>query len=83
MDNQKFDDAANLINEKIYPFYTRVTKKELGLIRIPFGKYKGYILDEVAKRDKRYLEFSMKYNKNKQKDMIFNKILNRFITSLY
>ena len=34
MDNQKFDDAANLINEKIYPFYTRVTKKELGLAKL-------------------------------------------------
>lgn len=38
MDNQKFDDAANLINEKIYPFYTRVTKKELGLAKPNFVK---------------------------------------------
>jgi len=31
IDNNNFDQAALLINEKIFPFYTRVTKKELGL----------------------------------------------------
>ena len=38
MNNDKFDEAANLINTKIYPFYTRVTKKELGLSNPNFKK---------------------------------------------
>ena len=38
MDNEKFNEAANLINTKIYPFYTRVTKKELGLSNPNFQK---------------------------------------------
>jgi hypothetical protein len=29
MENKKLNEAALLINQKIYPFYTRVTKKEL------------------------------------------------------
>jgi len=31
IDNEEFEKATNLINQKIYPFYTRVTKKELKL----------------------------------------------------
>ena len=38
IDNNNFDQAANLINEKIYPFYTRVTKKQLGLSKPNFIK---------------------------------------------
>ena len=36
MDNKKFDEAANLINNKIYPFYTRVTKKNLNYLNLIF-----------------------------------------------
>ena len=38
MDNKNFDQAATLINSKIYPFYTRVTKKELRLSKPNFQK---------------------------------------------
>ncbi len=38
MDNKNFDQAATLINRKIYPFYTRVTKKELRLSKPNFQK---------------------------------------------
>ena len=36
MDNKKFDEATNLINNKIYPFYTRVTKKNLNYLNLIF-----------------------------------------------
>ena len=36
IENKNFDEAADLINEKIYPFYTRVTKKQLGLSKPNF-----------------------------------------------
>ena len=38
IENKNFDQAADLINEKIYPFYTRVTKKQLGLSKPNFIK---------------------------------------------
>jgi len=38
MDNKKYDEATRLINDKIYPFYTRVTKKELKLSKPNFLK---------------------------------------------
>ena len=38
MDNKNYDDATRLINSKIYPFYTRVTKKELKLSKPNFLK---------------------------------------------
>lgn len=38
IENKNFDQAADLINQKIYPFYTRVTKKELGLSKPNFIK---------------------------------------------
>ena len=31
MDQDHFDDAAKIIEEKINPIYVRVTKKDLGL----------------------------------------------------
>jgi SNF2 family DNA or RNA helicase len=50
MDNERFDDAANLINEKIYPFYTRVTKKELGLAKPNFIKPHLITMNPVEKK---------------------------------
>ena len=38
MENKKLNEAALLINQKIYPFYTRVTKKELMLSKPNFIK---------------------------------------------
>jgi len=38
MENKKLDEATLLINQKIYPFYTRVTKKELKLSKPNFIK---------------------------------------------
>ena len=38
IDNNQYDEAAELINKKLFPFYTRVTKKELGLSQPNFLK---------------------------------------------
>ena len=38
IENKEFEKASNLISQKIYPFYTRVTKKELNLSKPNFNK---------------------------------------------
>lgn len=74
MDNDQFDNAASLINEKIFPFYTRVTKKELGLSTPNFLKpYKikmNPIEDKIHKAILTKIKFYSKHDYLKNIELI-------------
>ena len=61
MDNKKFDEAANLINNKIYPFYTRVTKKELKLSKPNFLKPYLIKMNPIEKKIHEAITTKIKY----------------------
>ena len=61
MDNKKFDEAANLINNKIYPFYTRVTKKELKLSKPNFLKPYPIKMNPIEKKIHDAITTKIKY----------------------
>lgn len=61
MDNKKFDEAANLINNKIYPFYTRVTKKELKLSKPNFLRPYQIKMNPIEKKIHDAITTKIKY----------------------
>ena len=78
MENKKFEEATTLINNKIYPFFSRVTKKQLNLSKPNFLKpyyiKMNPIEDKIHQAIITKIKFFSKkdYLKKKNQDLIRN-----------
>ena len=74
MENKKFDEATVLINSKIYPFFSRVTKKQLNLSKPNF--LKPYYIKMNPIEDKIHQAIITKIRFFSKKDYLKKKNLN-------